>query len=444
MLYIPKIVIIGRPNTGKSTLFNRLIKQRKSIIDPTPGVTRDIINGEFEYEERKFKIIDTGGLTEEGDELNPLVQKKSNEAIKDADLIIFLVEAQNLNPTEIDYIKLIRKQNKKTLLVANKCDSPEKDHFVSEFYKYGMGEPVPISANHNRNVDVMLDKVLELLPPVEITEESLEIEENNKIIKIAIVGKPNVGKSSILNNMLGKDRSIVSPIAGTTRDSVDGTFEFEGKTLNVIDTAGIRRKSKVFENVEYYSVNRAIKTIEHADVTVLVLDSLEEISEQDKKITDQIVKNGKGFIIALNKWDLVVKTPKILEDKKEMLRFRFPMVDYAPIIPISALTGKGIDNLLKTVVHIQSQLTKRIETSQLNGFIEEVIRKYSPTTKKGVLKIYYGTQTSSAPVHFVFFINRKSLLTENYQSYVINRFREKFGYTGVPIKIFFRDGKKKE
>jgi GTPase len=437
----PLVAIIGRPNVGKSTLFNRLIGRRKSIIDPTPGVTRDALYGDVVYEERRIKLIDTGGLSDDEDELNSKVQKRSLEAITDADLVLFLVESQNPLPIELEYIDIVRKSSKKCIIAVNKCDSPEKDDLVNEYYKYGIGEPIPISAAHNRNIDVLMEKIIGNFPADGHHDET-PVDEDT--IKIAIVGKPNVGKSSILNKMSGRERSIVSPIAGTTRDVVDEKLEFSGKKFIILDTAGIRRKSKVTENIEYYSVNRAIKTIENADVTLLVIDSLEDISDQDKKITDQIIKNGKGLIVVLNKWDLVEKNPDILREKKDILLFKFPQISFAPIIPVSAISGKGIDNLLKTSITIHRNLHKRIGTSQLNGFIEEITKKYTPTSKKGFIKIYYATQTNTTPVEFVFFINKKRLLTENYQQYIVNRFREKFGFVGVPLKIYFRDKKKSE
>jgi len=436
---IPKIAIIGRPNVGKSTLFNRLIKKRKAIIDPTPGVTRDWILDQFEYEGKILKIIDTGGITDEGDEFNDLIQKKTREALELSDIVIFLVEAANPLPIEREYISLARKSGKKTIIAVNKCDSPEKDHLITEYYQYGFGEPIAISANHNRNIDVLMDRVLEVLPE-QSDDEDEEIEEDTTI-KVAIVGKPNVGKSSILNKILGEERSIVSPIAGTTRDVIDGKFNYNGRDFIILDTAGIRRKAKVSEDIEYYSVNRAIKTIEDADVTILVIDSIENISDQDKKITDQIIKNGKGLIIALNKWDLVEKTDDIINEKKDLLNFKFPQVNFAPIIPVSAKNGKGLMNLLKTAIGIHAHLQRRMSTADLNNFIEEVIKKYTPSSKHGVLKIYYGTQTSSAPIEFVFFINNENLLSESYKQYIVNRFREKFDFTGVPIKIIFRDKK---
>jgi len=256
------------------------------------------------------------------------------------------------------------------------------------------------------------------------------------------VGKPNVGKSSLLNKIVGSDRSIVSDIHGTTRDVVDETIVYKNNNIQILDTAGIRRKSKVFEDVEYYSVNRAIKTIENADVTILLIDSLEDVSDQDKKITDQIVKNGKGLIIALNKWDLQEDTVQNIKEKKEKLLFKFPVISYAPIMPISAKYGKGINEILNQALKIYKALNKRLDTPKLNDFINETIKKYNPTSKNGVIKIYYGVQTSCAPTEFVFFINKKSLLSESYKNYIVNKFREKFDYKGIPIKISFRDKKK--
>ncbi|OHD05394.1 MAG: ribosome biogenesis GTPase Der [Spirochaetes bacterium GWD1_27_9] len=440
---IPLVAILGRPNVGKSTLFNRLIKKRKAIIDPTPGVTRDIIFGELIYNDNKtIKFLDTGGLTDEGDELNILVQKKSREALKDADLVIFLVESNKSLPIEIEYIEILRKLNKKSIIVVNKCDIPEKDININEYYQYGLGEPLAISASHNRNIDVLLERIIENLPE----EQEIEIkeEEEKDVIRIAIVGKPNVGKSSLLNKIIGQERSIVSSIPGTTRDVVDGKFNYDNKEFIILDTAGIRRKSRVNEDIEYYSVNRAIKSISDANIIFLVIDSVENISDQDKKITDQIIKNGKALILVLNKWDLVDKNQDVLNEKKEMLLYKFPIVEFAPIIPISAKTGKGVENLLKTSIKIFNQYKRRIGTSELNDFIAEVVKKYTPASKQGVLKIYYGTQIKAMPVEFVFFINKKKLLTENYKQYIINRFREKFNYTGIPIQIHFRDKDKKE
>ena len=457
MTYI--ISIIGRPNVGKSTLFNRLIKSKKAIIDPTPGVTRDIISGSFILNnELCIKLQDTGGLTDEGDILNTLIQDKTLTALKNSDLILFLVESKKIIPIEEEYIKIARKTGKDIILCVNKCDSIERDNTIFDFYEYGIEDIIPISAAHNRNIEELLDKIYYYLkklpqqselkiddgiPP--FTTSTLSPKKDN-LIKLAIVGKPNVGKSSLLNKIVSKDRSIVSEIAGTTRDVVDEYFTFGEKEFLILDTAGIRRKSKVNEDIEYYSVNRAIKAIEESDVVVLVIDSLEELSTQDKKITDQIVNNRKALIIALNKWDLQEigdgkkeNNYDIFTQKKDRLLFLFPQIEFAPIVKISALNGKGIVNLIKKVIKVYDNINKKIETSKLNKFIGDIVKKRSPTTKSGNVNIYYGIQNGIAPVEFIFFINNTKNLSESYRQYVINRLREEFDFSGVPIKVTFRN-----
>lgn len=436
-----KVAILGRPNVGKSTLFNRLIKARKAIIDPTPGVTRDVIKGELEINGRIVSIFDTGGLTEEGGSINDFVQQKSYLALQSADLVLFIVEAGKVLPIEEEYINIIRKNNKKAVIAMNKSDSHDKDVFLNEFYQYGLGEPIPISASHNRNIEELLDAIAANLPEVSAQDDIDEMLEEEERIKVAIVGKPNVGKSSLLNKILGEERSIVSNMAGTTRDTVDEPFEFQGKKFTILDTAGIRRKSKVNENIEYYSVNRAIKTIEQADVIFLVIDSVEDLADQDKKITDQIVKHGKGLIVLLNKWDLQVDDKETLDKKVEMVRFKFPVIEYAPVLPVSAKSGRGVKSALKRAVAIYNQLRIKITTPQLNDFIQDVIRRYSPSSKKGVLKIYYGVQSGTAPVEFIFFVNKKELISSSYAQYIKNRLRETYGFTGVPLKLIFKSKK---
>ncbi len=380
-----RIALIGRPNVGKSTLFNRLIRKRKSIIDPTPGVTRDLISEHIQIEGVDFILTDTGGLTDEKLELNELVQKKTMEAVSSVDLILFLVEAAMPLPIESEFASLIRKTAKPVIVVMNKSDSPEKDYHNSEYFKFGFGEAVSISAAHNRNIDELIEKIFEKLD----IKINTEIIENDRVydnsIRFAIVGKPNVGKSSLLNKIVKKDRSIVSEIAGTTRDVVDEDIEFDGNKMTVLDTAGIRRKSKVSEDVEYYSVNRAIRTIEKATVVLLLLDSLEEVSEQDKKIAELALKNGKGLIIALNKWDLLKETEPDFEKKKDRLLFKFPRASFVPVLRLSAKTGEGIITLLKKVVEISLELNKRISTSHLNDFIQKVIKQHAPSSRKGIL-----------------------------------------------------------
>lgn len=438
------ISILGRPNVGKSTLFNRLIRSKKAIINNTPGVTRDIIRGEFYLEENKFILQDTGGLTDEGDLLNPQVQKKSLSALEESDLILFMVEARNILPIEEEFINLIRKSGKETIIIMNKSDSREKDIFIHDFHSYGLGEPLPISAEHNRNIDELLEEITQKVQHLLLKTEETEItedktDEKNETIKIAIAGKPNVGKSSLLNKITGKERSIVSDIPGTTRDTIDDAILYKNKEFRFLDTAGIRRKAKVSEDVEYYSVNRSIKAIQEADITLLVIDSLEDVTDQDKKITDQIVKNGKGLIVLFNKIDQFENLEEGIKKRREILKYKFPQIGYAPTLAVSALTGKGIGSLLEKILLLKNNLSRKIQTSQLNEFIQEVIRKYQPSSKKGVLRILYGVQSSISPVEFIFFVNNSGLMTENYKQYINNRLREYFQFDGVPIRIIYKN-----
>ncbi|MCH5149281.1 MAG: ribosome biogenesis GTPase Der [Spirochaetales bacterium] len=443
----PVISILGRPNVGKSTLFNRLTKTRKAIIDDTPGVTRDILRQEFLLGEKQIPVIlqDTGGLTDEGDILNPLVQKKSIEALKISDLILFMVEAKNVLPIEEEFIDLVRKSGKPAIIIMNKSDSLDKDIYVHDFYQYGLGEPLPISAAHNRNIDELLEEIEKKLPQTVDTDEtetddaSILDERNDLLIKIAIVGKPNVGKSSLLNKITRKERSIVSNIPGTTRDIIDESITYKKYEFRFLDTAGIRKKSKVSEDIEYYSVNRSIKAINEADITLLVIDSLEDVSEQDKKITDQIVKNGKGLIVLFNKMDLYDNSEEAVKKRREILHFKFPQIGYAPTLAVSAVTGKGIGSLLEKILLVKGNLNRKITTSKLNAFIQDVVKRYQPSSKKGVLRISYGVQTSVAPVEFIFFLNNTSLISDNYRQYISNRLREYFHYEGVPIKIIYKE-----
>ena len=447
----PVISILGRPNVGKSTLFNRLTKTKKAIIDDTPGVTRDVLKQEFFIGEKQVPVIlqDTGGLTDEGDILNPLVQKKSVEALKTSDLILFMVEAKNVLPIEEEFINMIRKSGKPAIIIMNKSDSLDKDIYIHDFHQYGLGEPLPISAAHNRNIDELLELIeaklqLNVDDEDEETEDVTEgsdvaAEENDSLIKIVIVGKPNVGKSSLLNKITQKERSIVSNIPGTTRDIIDESITYKNHEFRFLDTAGIRKKSKVSEDIEYYSVNRSIKAINDADITLLVIDSLEDVSEQDKKITDQIVKNGKGLIVLFNKMDLYDNSEEAIKKRREILEFKFPQISYAPTLAVSAVTGKGIGSLLEKILLVKGNLNRKITTSKLNAFIQDVVKRYQPSSKKGVLRISYGVQSSIAPVEFIFFLNNVSLISDNYRQYISNRLREYFHYEGVPIKIIYKE-----
>jgi GTP-binding protein len=360
-----------------------------------------------------------------------------------------MVEAKNVLPIEEEFINMIRKSGKPAIIIMNKSDSLDKDIYIHDFHQYGLGEPLPISAAHNRNIDELLELIEAKLQlnvddedeeTEDVTEESdVAAEENDSLIKIAIVGKPNVGKSSLLNKITQKERSIVSNIPGTTRDIIDESITYKNHEFRFLDTAGIRKKSKVSEDIEYYSVNRSIKAINDADITLLVIDSLEDVSEQDKKITDQIVKNGKGLIVLFNKMDLYDNSEEAIKKRREILEFKFPQISYAPTLAVSAVTGKGIGSLLEKILLVKGNLNRKITTSKLNAFIQDVVKRYQPSSKKGVLRISYGVQSSIAPVEFIFFLNNVSLISDNYRQYISNRLREYFHYEGVPIKIIYKE-----
>ncbi len=434
----PVILILGRQNVGKSTLFNRLIGYKKAIIDSTPGVTRDIVSSNLDINGIEVLLYDSGGISDDNDTTNALVQKKTFEAVNNADLIIFVAEAGNPMLIEKDYIRNLKKKNKNIIIAVNKSDIPEKDMLINEFYNYGAGEPIPISASHNRNMDLLREIITAEIKKNIKTLNAVKTD-SEEVIKISIIGKPNVGKSSLLNKIINKERSIVSPIPGTTRDLVDEYFYYKNKKFLIIDTAGIRKKTKVYEDVEYYSVNRAIKSINDSDIIYFIIDSLDDISDQDKKIIEQVTKSSKPMIVLLNKWDLQDNDSKTLKIKKDNILFKFPIIHYAPIIPVSAKTGMGIDLLLKTTIDIDKESNKKIDTPMLNSFIQDIIKKYTPSSKKGIFKIFYATQTSTKPVEFIFFVNNKKLLKDNYIQYIVNKLRESFGFKGIPIKINFKN-----
>lgn len=438
---IPIVLIIGRQNVGKSTLFNRLIGYKKSIVHSIPGVTRDIVTEVVNFKGINFLLCDSGGLTDDKDITNKLVQKKTAEMIDKAKLILFVVDISTPHLYEKEYLKIFKKNEKKVILVANKADTPEKDFLLNEFYNYGIKELIPISAAHNRNIELLKSKIVENLKILyeNYSFNKQEFKKEN-IIKIAIIGRPNVGKSSLLNKILNKERSIVSEIPGTTRDIVDDIFHFNNRNFLIIDTAGIRKKNKVKEDVEYYSVNRAIKSISMSDIIYFLIDSTTGISEQDKKIVDQIFNSYKPMLVLLNKWDLQEDNQlKKFKEVKEFILFKFPQLKFAPIIPISALTGLGVNKVLKETIKIYDESFKRIETSKLNEFVETILKTHSPSSKKGFLKVYYATQTGVKPPEFVFFVNRRELIPEYYENYIINKLREHFGFYGIPIKIVFKE-----
>jgi len=434
---IPMVAIAGRPNVGKSTLFNRIIRFRKAITDPTPGVTRDPVEAVAEIEGKMIKFIDTGGYKLDQEELDDLVVARSLEVIAEADLVVLVLEVKELTAEDQTFIEEMRPFSDKLMIVVNKVDGPEKENEIWNFYSLGFDKVYPLSASHGYGYGDFIEAVYEKVK--HIGHDGIE-EEESADIRLSILGKPNTGKSTLINILTKSEASIVSDIPGTTRDIVEGAFEFEGREFTVLDTAGIRKKKKVNESVEYYSVNRAIKSIDDSDVVLLMIDSIEGLSDQDKKIAHLIVKKGKGVIIVLNKWDLQADVPNAFEAVSDRVKFLFPILGFAPIVPLSALKNEGVEELLKTIVKVKSQLIKRVDTSALNSHLADWVEENEPPrSKKGRYKIKYMTQASANPVKFVIFINTKKGFPESYERYILKMIRADFGLTSIPINMDFRD-----
>lgn len=430
------IAVVGRPNVGKSTLANRIAGKRLSIVDDKPNITRDRIYIDAEWQGKKFILIDTGGIVEgNNDEFTDNINAQVDIAINEADLILFLTDAKSgLNPYDYDIANKLRQIKKRVLLVVNKVDSIHQKDNTAEFWELGFDNMYLLSALHgDGGVGDLLD---EITSDIKIQDESESNEEDNAI-KIAIVGKPNAGKSSILNNLLKKQRAIVSDVSGTTRDSIDEEIIFEDKVFRLIDTAGIRKKSKVDYGVEMFAVDRAIRAIRECDVALLVIDSTEGLSDQDKKIASIAEEAGCGLILAFNKWDLIKNVQTHTFEKE--IESQAPFLNYAEKIYISAKTGQRLDNIFKKAIDVQEQRGKRISTGLLNKIVNEAYCLNPPTSIKGKsLKIYYTTQAKANPPTFVIFINNKDLVQDNYKRYINKKFRENFGFKGTPIVISYR------
>ncbi|MFA5468148.1 MAG: ribosome biogenesis GTPase Der [Sphaerochaetaceae bacterium] len=435
-LGLPIIAIIGRPNVGKSTLFNRLIRKRRSITDPTPGVTRDILPEKWLLENNPVLLVDSGGIKVDQEGLDFLVSEKSLALLEVADVIVLLMDCSEVTSEDEVLIERLRRYSDKVVLAVNKVDDHNRDHLVWDYYRYGFPRVVGVSSAHGLGIDLLEEHLLEMLNLEPLDEEPSEVEQ----IKIAILGKPNTGKSTLTNYLTGENTSLVSDIPGTTRDVTVGSFNYKGVDYSVLDTAGIRRKSKIDEDVEYYSVNRAIKSIEEADVILLLIDITTGIVEQDKKIAQLIVRHGKGVILVLNKSDLLTGVPNELEAIKDRSRFLFPILSFAPLITISALNGKGVKTLLNKVAEIYEMLNRRVETSQLNNYLQEWLQAYQiPRGSRSHFKIYYGTQISYHPVRFLFFVNRKKDFPQGYVQYLKNCIRRELGFSEIPIEIELKE-----
>ena len=433
----PIVAIIGKPNVGKSRFFNYVVGQRISIVEDTPGVTRDRVYADTSWRDREFTLIDTAGIEPESDDIIiSQMRNQANIAISVADVILFITDIkQGVTAVDSEIAMMLKKSNKPIILACNKSDNyGEPPAEIYEFYNLGLGDPYPISAANAIGIGDLLDAIYDKLPPK--TEDEFDSER----IKVALIGKPNVGKSSLLNKILGEERSIVSNIAGTTRDAIDSEFENEFGKYTFIDTAGVRKKAKVNESIEKFSVMRTLFAIERADVCVLLIDATEGVTDQDAKVLGEAHEAGKGIIIAVNKWDAVEKENGTLEAYKNDVYNKLGYATYAPIVFISAKTGQRVNKLFEMINNVYEQNSLRVTTAVINEVINEAIAVVQPPSDKGKrLKILYGTQASTKPPTFVIFVNNKDLFHFSYQRYLVNCFRNNFGLEGTPVRIIVRE-----
>jgi len=446
---LPVIALAGRPNVGKSTLFNRLLHKRRAITDPTPGVTRDAVAMDTVILERHLTLVDTGGfkLDREQDsaagELERVVVERTLEVLKEADLIVLIFEAGEITSEDEEFIDLLRPYQHKLIAAVNKTEGGRREADAWNLLSYGFDKVYLISAEHGDNILELEKAIVSRLDLTRATEENLPIspieEQGEAPIRIALLGKPNTGKSTLSNRLTSSSASIVSDIPGTTRDVVEGTFVWKRRNFQVLDTAGIRRRAKVNESIEYYSVNRAIKTIDGADIVFLIIDANEGLTDQDKKIAALAHDKGRGLLLVLNKWDTMPTIKNTFEAVKDRIHFLFAKMEYAPIIALSAINGSGIDSLLDTSLKMYAQLTRQIKTADLNAALEKWLAEHpTPSGPQTRFKIRYAIQAEANPVKFVFFASRQNAVTEAYVSYLRNRIRRDLGFSLVPVAIEIR------
>ena len=439
---LPIIAIIGRPNVGKSTIVNRLAESKDAIVHDEPGITRDRTYRNAYWQDRDFQVVDTGGLVfDDNTEFLPLIREQAMTALSEASVAIFVVDGQaGITGGDEEIAQWLRQQPVPTLLAVNKCESiTEGLTQAAMFWKLGLGEPYPISGIHGNGTGELLDDLITYLPTLE------EIPETNET-KIAIVGRPNVGKSSLLNSFIGEKRAIVSPISGTTRDAIDTVVERNGKTYRLIDTAGIRKKKNVEYGAEFFGINRAFKAIRRAEVVLFVIDALDGVTEQDQKLANRIIEDGRACIIVVNKWDAVEKDTYTIYTYEQEVRSRLYFVEWAEMIFVSALTGKRVDKIIDLIDNAAIEYQRRVTTSVINEVLEEAIGWNSPPTNRQGRqgKIYYGTQVTSKPPTIALFVNAPKRFSDNYRRYIQSQFRQHLGFRGTPIRLLWRGKKARE
>ena len=437
MLVKPVVAIVGRPNVGKSTIFNRIVGERISIVEDIPGVTRDRIYSSAEWLTHDFNIIDTGGIDIGDEPFLEQIRQQAEIAIDEADVIIFMTNGrEGVTAADEEVAKILYKSKKPVVLAVNKVDNPEMRDQIYDFYSLGFGEPIPISGSHGLGLGDLLDEAAKQFP------KGKDKDYDDDIIKFSLIGRPNVGKSSLVNAILGEERVIVSDIAGTTRDAIDSQVTVDGDRYIIIDTAGMRKKGKVYETTEKYSVLRALRAIERSDVVLVVLDAEEGIIEQDKKIAGYAHEAGRAVVIVVNKWDAVEKDEKTMKEFEQKIRDHFQYLDYAPIVFLSAKTKKRIHTLIPMINMASENHSKRVQTTVLNDVImDAVAMNPTPTDKGRRLRIYYTTQVSVKPPTFIVFVNEPELLHFSYERFLTNRIRDAFGFEGTPIRVFPRERK---
>ena len=436
----PLVAVVGRPNVGKSTFFNKVVGKRVSIVEDTPGVTRDRIYAEAEWSGVHFALIDTGGIEPDSkDIILSQMREQAEVAMDTSDVILFMTDGKDgVTASDREVASMLMRTGKQVVLAVNKVDTAKLPEDFYDFYELGLGEPIPISAANMLNLGDLLDRIVESFPEGAGTEEE-------DSIKLAMIGKPNVGKSSLINKLLGENRVIVSPIAGTTRDSIDTPFEKDGEKYLLIDTAGIRRKSKVNENIEKFSVIRAVAAIERCDVCLLMIDAQEGITEQDKKIAGIAHEAGKGIVVVVNKWDLIEKETNTMNEFRKHIARELTFMSYAPVVFISVLTGQRVNNVIKMAKYVAENRAMRVPTGRLNNLISDAVMMKQPPSDKGRrLKIYYVTQVGVKPPLFSFKVNSRPLMHFSYARYMENKIREAFGFEGTSIKFVFREKGEKE